>query len=678
MALEPLQATAGEETIPELVDMQRRLAYGLLLTLPVFFLAMSDLIPPLRGLRAALGGAFLPIQLLLATPVVLYCGWPFFVRGWESIRRRSLNMFTLIAGGTGIAWLYSTVAAIAPGIFPAAFHINGEVPVYFETAAVITVLVLVGQVLELRARRRTRAALQSLLRLAPSTARRIGAGGQEEDIPLDHVVRGDRLRVRPGGRVPVDGIVLEGSSPVDESMVSGESIPVLKRPGDEVIGGTLSGTGSFVMRAERIGDDTLLARIVRLVAEAQRSRAPIQRLADRVASWFVPAVLLTALGTFLIWSMVGPEPRMTHALLAAIAVLIIACPCALGLATPMSIMVGTGRGAAAGVLIRDAESLERLEKIDTLVIDKTGTLTEGRPEVTAVIPTRGTEDELLRLAASLERASEHPLAGAIVRRAVSRGLDLVEPERFEANPGHGVSGYVEGRHIALGTAQFVASAAPDGELLARAETLRRDGQTVLHAAIEGRPAGLIGVADPIKPSAYEAVRALRLGGVRILMLTGDNAVTAQAVARRLEIDEVRAEVRPEEKAAQVRDLRSSGAVVAMAGDGINDAPALAEADVGIAMGTGTDIAMETAPITLVRGDLIGILRARRLSRGMMANIRQNLAFAFLYNALCVPIAAGILYPTFGLLLNPMIASVAMSFSSLTVIGNALRLRRLSL
>lgn len=678
MALEPLQATAGEETIPELVDMQRRLAYGLLLTVPVFFLAMSDLIPPLRGLRAALGGAFLPIQLLLATPVVLYCGWPFFVRGWESIRRRSLNMFTLIAGGTGIAWLYSTVAAIAPGIFPAAFHINGEVPVYFETAAVITVLVLVGQVLELRARRRTRAALQSLLRLAPSTARRIGAGGQEEDIPLDHVVRGDRLRVRPGGRVPVDGIVLEGSSPVDESMVSGESIPVLKRPGDEVIGGTLSGTGSFVMRAERIGDDTLLARIVRLVAEAQRSRAPIQRLADRVASWFVPAVLLTALGTFLIWSMVGPEPRMTHALLAAIAVLIIACPCALGLATPMSIMVGTGRGAAAGVLIRDAESLERLEKIDTLVIDKTGTLTEGRPEVTAVIPTRGTEDELLRLAASLERASEHPLAGAIVRRAVSRGLDLVEPERFEANPGHGVSGYVEGRHIALGTAQFVASAAPDGELLARAETLRRDGQTVLHAAIEGRPAGLIGVADPIKPSAYEAVRALRLGGVRILMLTGDNAVTAQAVARRLEIDEVRAEVRPEEKAAQVRDLRSSGAVVAMAGDGINDAPALAEADVGIAMGTGTDIAMETAPITLVRGDLIGILRARRLSRGMMANIRQNLAFAFLYNALCVPIAAGILYPTFGLLLNPMIASVAMSFSSLTVIGNALRLRRLSL
>ncbi|MCZ6696380.1 MAG: copper-translocating P-type ATPase, partial [Acidobacteria bacterium] len=589
-----------------------------------------------------------------------------------------LNMFTLIAGGTGIAWLYSTVAAIAPGIFPAAFHINGEVPVYFETAAVITVLVLVGQVLELRARRRTRAALQSLLRLAPSTARRIGAGGQEEDIPLDHVVRGDRLRVRPGGRVPVDGIVLEGSSPVDESMVSGESIPVLKRPGDEVIGGTLSGTGSFVMRAERIGDDTLLARIVRLVAEAQRSRAPIQRLADRVASWFVPAVLLTALGTFLIWSMVGPEPRMTHALLAAIAVLIIACPCALGLATPMSIMVGTGRGAAAGVLIRDAESLERLEKIDTLVIDKTGTLTEGRPEVTAVIPTRGTEDELLRLAASLERASEHPLAGAIVRRAVSRGLDLVEPERFEANPGHGVSGYVEGRHIALGTAQFVASAAPDGELLARAETLRRDGQTVLHAALEGRPAGLIGVADPIKPSAYEAVRALRLGGVRILMLTGDNAVTAQAVARRLEIDEVRAEVRPEEKAAQVRDLRSSGAVVAMAGDGINDAPALAEADVGIAMGTGTDIAMETAPITLVRGDLIGILRARRLSRGMMANIRQNLAFAFLYNALCVPIAAGILYPTFGLLLNPMIASVAMSFSSLTVIGNALRLRRLSL
>ena len=514
MALEPLDATADEGASPELDDMQRRLALGLLLTIPVFSLAMADLLPWFQGLHAALGSAFVPVQFLLATPVVLYCGWPFFVRAWQSIRLRSLNMFTLIAGGTGIAWLYSTVAAIAPGLFPAAFRVEGEIPIYFETAAVITVLVLVGQVFELKARRRTRAALQSLLGLAPPTARRIAPGGQEEDVPLDRVVQGDRLRVRPGGRVPVDGVVLEGSGPVDESMVTGESIPVLKGPGDAVIGGTLGGTGSFVMRAERVGDETLLARIVRLVAEAQRSRAPIQRLADRVASWFVPAVLFVALLTFLVWSIVGPAPRMTHALLAAIAVLIIACPCALGLATPMSIMVGTGRGAAAGVLIRDAESLERLEKFDTLVIDKTGTLTEGRPEVTSIILARGTretDDELLRLAASLERMSEHPLAGAIVRRAISRGLDLVEPERFKAEPGRGVSGYIEGRHIALGTASFVSATAPDEDLAARAEILRQDGQTVLHAAIEGDPAGLIGVADPIKPSA----RRVHLGVARI-------------------------------------------------------------------------------------------------------------------------------------------------------------------
>jgi Cu+-exporting ATPase len=682
MALEPMEVTAGEEESPELLDMQRRLWLGALLTLPVFVLAMSDLIPPLEALLRDLpAGILLWTQFVLSTPVVLYCGWPFFARGWDSIVRGSLNMFTLIAGGTGIAYLYSAVAVIVPGAFPEAFRSEGRVPVYFETAAVIIVLVLVGQVLELRARRQTGAALRALLGLAPPTARRIGPGGREEDVPLERVAQGDRLRIRPGSRVPVDGVVLEGHSSIDEALVTGEPIPVEKSAGDLVIGGTLNGTGSLVMRADRVGDETLLAQIVRLVAEAQRSRAPIQRLADRVASYFVPAVIGAAVIAFVVWSLVGPEPRMAHALLAAIAVLIIACPCALGLATPMSIMVGTGRGAGAGVLIRDAQSLEILEKIDTLVIDKTGTLTEGRPEVTSIRSPLLPESELLRLAASLERGSEHPLAGAIVRSATARGLDLVESREFEALPGSGVRGRVDGKLIALGTRAFLQQLGLDtqiGNLDRSARELREEGQTVLFAAVDGRPAGLIGVADPLKSSARDAVATLRRRGVRVVMLTGDDRTTAEAVARRVGIDEVVAEVRPAEKSETVLELQAGGAVVAMAGDGINDAPALAQADVGIAMGTGTDVAMESAGVTLVKGDLRGIIRARRLSHAMMRNIRQNLFFAFLYNALLVPIAAGALYPVFGLLLSPMIASAAMSLSSLTVIGNALRLGRLEL
>ncbi len=679
MALEPLAPAAGGEPDPEIAVMQRRLWIGLILTLPVFLIAMADLIPPLRRLRTSLGGAVAWSQLVLATPVVLYCGWPFFVRAWDSIRFRALNMFTLIAGGTGIAWLYSAAATVAPGIFPEAFRSHGEVPVYFETAAVITVLVLVGQVLELRARGRTGAALRALLDLAPPTARRIGADGSEEDVALVLVSPGDRLRVRPGGRVPVDGVVLEGRGAVDESMVTGESIPAEKGPGDEVIGGTLNGTGSFIMRAERVGEETLLARIVQLVSEARSSRPPIQRLADRVSSVFVPVVLLVALITFVAWSVLGPAPRMAHALLAAIAVLIIACPCALGLATPMSILVGTGRGAAAGVLIRDAESLQLLERVDTLVVDKTGTLTEGKPEVTTIVSTLMPEHDLLRLAASLERGSEHPLADAIVRGALGAGLAPAGVTGFESHPGGGVAGTVEGRRLALGTAAFVSGGSPAADgLEEHARALRSEGQTVLHAAIDGAPAGLFGVADRIKPTARRSLDVLRRDGLRVLMLTGDNRLTAEAVARRLGIEEVRAGVSPLEKAEIVRALRSEGAVVAMAGDGINDAPALAEADVGIAMGTGADIAKETAPVTLVRGDLDGILRTRRLGRAMMANIRQNLTFAFAYNILCVPLAAGVLYPVFGLLLDPMIASAAMSLSSLTVIGNALRLRRIRL
>jgi Cu+-exporting ATPase len=682
MALEPVEVTAAEEESPELRDMQRRLGVGIILTLPVFVLAMSDLIPPLEALLKALpGSVHLWAQFVLSTPVVLYCGWPFFVRAWESILRGTLNMFTLIAGGTGIAYLYSAAAAVAPGLFPEAFRSEGRVPVYFETAAVIIVLVLVGQVLELRARRQTGAALRALLGLAPPTARRISSDGREEDVPLDRVAREDRLRILPGSRVPVDGVVVEGHSSVDEALVTGEPIPVEKSAGDPVIGGTVNGTGSLVMRADRVGQDTLLAQIVRLVSEAQRSRAPIQRLADRVASYFVPAVILVAVIAFVVWSLIGPEPRMAHALLAAIAVLIIACPCALGLATPMSIMVGTGRGAGAGVLIRDAQSLEVLEKIDTLVIDKTGTLTEGRPEVTSIDSPLLPEADLLKLAASLERGSEHPLAGAIVRSATARGLDLVESREFEAHPGSGVRGRVDGRSITLGTAAFMRELGLDisaGDLERSAATLREEGQTVLFAAVDGRPAGLIGAADPVKAGALDAIAALRRRGVRVVMLTGDNRTTAEAVARRVGIDEVVAEVRPAEKSETVQRLKADGSVVAMAGDGINDAPALARADVGIAMGTGTDVAMESAGITLVKGDLRGIVRARRLSRAMMRNIRQNLFFAFFYNALLVPIAAGVLYPVLGLLLNPMIASAAMSLSSLTVIANALRLRRLAL
>ncbi len=681
MALEPRTITAGEEDNSELRDMTRRFVVGLVLTLPVFALAMSDLIPG-RPVQDTLGvRTIVWIQLVLATPVVLWGGWPFFVRGWASVVNRRLNMFTLIAIGVGAGYAYSLVAAIFPSLLPASFRKHGGAPdVYFEAAAVITTLVLLGQVLELRARSQTSSAIRALLGLAPKTARVVRDGGAEEDLALDQVQPGDRLRVRPGEKVPVDGIVLDGASAVDESMVTGEPIPVEKSVGSGVTGGTVNGTGGFTMKAERVGADTLLAQIVRMVSEAQRSRAPIQRLADLVSAWFVPAVLATSIATFVVWSLVGPEPRLAYALVAAVAVLIIACPCALGLATPMSIMVGTGRGATAGVLIKNAEALEVMERVDTLVVDKTGTLTEGKPKLATVVATGGVDEaELLRLAASLERGSEHPLAAAIVAGAEERGVALVSALDFESVTGKGVVGTIDGRKVSLGNRKLLDELGVElGALGEQAEALRRDGQTVMFVAVNGTAAGLLGVADPIKSSTAEAIRMLHAEGIRIVMLTGDSRTTAEAVAKKLGLDEVEAEVLPEQKVEVVKRLQKEGRVVAMAGDGVNDAPALAQAHVGVAMGTGTDVAMESASVTLVKGDLRGIAKARRLSRATMRNIRQNLFFAFIYNALGVPLAAGVLYPIFGLLLSPMIASAAMSLSSFSVIANALRLRRLAL
>ena len=681
MALEPRIVTLAEEANPELRDMTRRFCVGLALTVPLVAVAMSDLIPGQPLQHAASPRLLAWLQLALATPVVLWGGAPFFQRGWASVVNRSPNMFTLIALGTGTAYGYSTAAAIAPGLFPAAVRGHGgEVGLYFEVAAVITVLVLLGQVLELRARSRTSGAIRALLGLVPTAARVIRDDGREEDVPLERVAVGDRIRVRPGERVPVDGVALEGRSAVDESMITGEPLPVEKGPGDRVTGGTVNEAGAFVMRAERVGRDTLLARIVQQVGEAQRSRAPIQRLADRVSAYFVPAVVAAAVLSAVAWGTIGPEPRLAYALVTAVAVLIIACPCALGLATPMSIMVGTGHGATAGVLIRHAEALEVMEKVDTLVVDKTGTLTEGRPRLAAVValPPHD-EGELLRLAASLEQGSEHPLGGAIVGAARERGLALEEAGDFRVVPGQGVSGRVGGRRVALGNAKLLETlgVAP-GDLGERAEGMRREGQTAVLLVVDDRPAGLLAVADPIKASTPEALRSLREDGIRVVMVTGDSRTTAEAVARSLGIDRVEAEILPDQKVAIVKRLQAEGRIVAMAGDGINDAPALAQAHVGIAMGTGTDIAMQSADVTLVKGDLRGIVRARRLSRAVMRNIRQNLFFAFVYNVVGVPLAAGVLYPVAGLLLSPIVASAAMTFSSVSVIANALRLRRVAL
>jgi Cu+-exporting ATPase len=621
------------------------------------------------------------VQLILGTPAVLWGGWPFFQRGWASMVSRRLNMFTLIALGTGVAYAYSLVAALAPGIFPASFRdADGQVPLYFEAAAVIVTLVLLGQVLELRARSQTSSAIRALLDLAPKRARRLRQDGSDDDIPLEDVVPGDRLRVRPGEKVPVDGVVLEGRSAVDESMITGEPVPAEKNPGDKVTGATVNTTGSFVMRAERVGSDTLLAQIVAMVAEAQRSRAPIQKLVDTISAWFVPSVVITAVATFIAWSILGPAPAMGFGLVNAVAVLIIACPCALGLATPMSIMVGTGRGARAGVLVKNAEALELMEKIDTLVVDKTGTLTEGKPRLAGVSPIGDVaENDLLQLAASLERGSEHPLAAAIVKGAEERGLKLATATDFATEPGKGVTGSVDGRRVAVGnTALFASLGIEAADLPARADALRQDGQGVMLVAIDGKAAGLIAVADPIKDSAMAALAALHTEHIHVVMLTGDSRTTAQAVGRRLDIDDVVAEVLPDQKASAVKKFQDQRRFVAMAGDGINDAPALAQAQVGIAMGTGADVAMESAAVTLIKGDLQGIVRARRLSRATMRNIRQNLFFAFVFNALAVPIAAGVLYPALGLLLNPMIASAAMAMSSVLVVTNALRLRTVNL
>jgi Cu+-exporting ATPase len=681
MALEPRVASAGEEANPELVDMTRRFWVSTALTVPLLLVAMGEMLP-LGGFREWLSSpAAKWVQLALSTPVVLWGGWPFFQRGWASVVNRSLNMFTLIAMGVGAAYAFSVVAILAPGVLPAAFHAHGgRSPVYFEAAAIITTLVLLGQVLELRARSRTSSAIKALLGLAPRTARRLRPDGTEEDVPLESVKPGDRLRIRPGEKVPVDGVVADGQSWVDESMITGEPIPAEKTPGSRVVGGTVNGTGSLVMEATRVGADTLLAQIVRMVGEAQRSRAPIQRLADRVSAYFVPAVLAVAVVTFVVWATFGPEPRLAYALVNAVAVLIIACPCALGLATPMSIMVGIGRGATAGVLIRNAEALERLETVDTLVVDKTGTLTVGRPRLVSVQPIDGQDgDELLRLAASLERSSEHPLGVAIVAGAQDKGLALEPVTEFQSLTGRGVTGVVSGRRAGLGNAKLVEELGIDAQpLRRRAEELRSQGQTVMFVVIDGRLSGLLGVADPIKESTPQAIELLRAEKVRLVMLTGDSRTTAEAVARQLGITDVEAEVLPEKKVEVVKRLQAEGRVVAMAGDGVNDAPALAQADVGIAMGTGTDVAMESAHVTLVKGDLRAIVRARRLSRGTMRNIRQNLFFAFIYNMLGVPIAAGALYPLFGLLLSPIIASAAMTFSSVSVIANALRLRRLAI
>jgi P-type Cu+ transporter len=681
MALEPRTVALDDEVNPELIDMTRRFWSCLVLTAPIFFLAMSDMIPGQPVQRIVSPQLLNWLQLLLATPVVLWGGWPFFQRGWASIINRSLNMFTLIAIGVGTAYIYSIIATLFPHLFPQSFRgHNGEVGVYFDAAAVITTLVLLGQVLELRARSKTSRAIKALLGLAPKTARLIRDDGTEADVPLEQVKPGNRLRVRPGEKIPVDGIVLEGTTSVDESMITGEPIPVEKTKGSKVTGGTVNGTGSFIMRAERVGSDTLLAQIVRMVAEAQRSRAPIQKLADVVAGYFVPAVVLVAVLTFIIWALAGPEPAMAYALVNAVAVLIIACPCALGLATPMSIMVGTGRGATAGVLIKNAEALEVLEKIDTLVVDKTGTLTEGKPRLVSVIPMRGQDEgELLYLAASLERGSEHPLAGAIISGAEERGLKVADAREFRSMTGKGVIGSVDGKRVALGNRKLLEELHVEAsDLSERSVELRGDGQTVMYVVVEGAVAGLVSVADPVKPSTAEAIQMLHEDGIKIVMLTGDNRTTAEAVAKKLSIDEVHAEVLPEQKGNLIKRLQAEGRTVAMAGDGVNDAPALAQAHVGIAMGTGTDVAMESAGVTLVKGDLRGIAKARRLSRGTMRNIRENLFFAFIYNVLGIPIAAGVLYPFSGMLLSPVIASVAMTFSSVSVIGNALRLNKLQL
>ncbi len=679
MALEPRTVTAEEEKNPELVNMTRRLWICTVLTIPILLVAMSDFMPSMSPLmRLASPRTWQWFEFILATPVVLWGGWPFFVRGWRSLVTRNLNMFTLIGLGVGVSYVFSVVGTFLPGIFPASFRgEDGEVGVYFEAAAAITTLVLLGQVMELRARSQTGAAIRALLGLAPKTARLIRDDGSEVDVPLDQVKPGDRLRVRPGEKIPVDGVVLEGVSSVDESMLSGEPIPVEKITGARVTGATVNGMGSLIVRAERVGSETLLAQIVRMVSEAQRSRAPIQKLADVVAGYFVPIVVAIAALTFAIWAVWGPNPRLAHAIVNAVAVLIIACPCALGLATPMSIMVATGKGATLGVLLKNAEAIELMRQVDTLVVDKTGTLTEGKPKLVAVEPADGFDaDRLLRLAATLERGSEHPLAAAIVKGAEERGLKLSTTEAFESLTGRGVRGRVENSSVALGNAKLLEELKVDpGELAAKAETMRADGQTVMFVVVENKIAGLLAVADPIKQTTAEAIRQLHADGVRIVMLTGDSRTTAQAVARKLQIDEVIAEVLPQDKASIVKRLQNEGRFVAMAGDGINDAPALAQAQVGIAMGTGTDVAMESADVTLLKGDLRGIVRARALSRATMRNIKQNLFFAFVYNSLGVPIAAGILYPFFGLLLSPMIAAAAMSFSSVSVITNALRLRR---
>ena len=679
MALEPVLVSLEAGPNVELIDMTRRFWIGLVLAIPVFILEMGG---HLFGLTHAIGQQVSNwLQLILATPVVLWAGWPFFQRGWQSLVNRSLNMFTLIAMGTGTAWIYSVVATLAPGIFPDAFRQHdGSVAVYFEAAAVITVLVLLGQVLELRARESTSGAIRALLDLAPKTARIIRDDGTEEEVQLDTVHVGDRLRVRPGEKVPVDGEVLEGRSAVDESMVTGESMPVTKQIGSKAIGGTMNQSGALVIEAKKVGRDTMLSQIVQLVAEAQRSRAPIQRLADQVSGWFVPAVIVVAVLAFIAWSIWGPEPRFSFGLIAAVSVLIIACPCALGLATPMSIMVGVGRGAQAGVLIKNAEALEHMEKVDTIIVDKTGTLTEGRPAVIAIVPAPGfTEDEALRLAASVERASEHPLALAIVRAAEERGIATAPVADFDSPTGKGAYGTVDGKRIPLGNAKFLAEQGVDVAPLAdEADRLREDGATAIFMGVDGRIAAIFAIADPVKPSTPEALAALKAQGIRVVMLTGDNWTTAKAVARQLGIDEVEAEVLPDQKSAVVQRHKAAGEVVAMAGDGVNDAPALAAADVGIAMGTGTDVAMESAGVTLLKGDLTGIVRARRLSEAVMGNIRQNLFFAFIYNALGVPVAAGVLFPFFGILLSPIIAAAAMALSSVSVIANAARLRRVKL
>ena len=679
MALEPETVTAEAPPNQELIDFTRRFWVGLVLTLPVFALEMGG---HLANLHMFIPGQMSNwIQFALATPVVLWCGWPFFERGWTSLRTRRLNMFTLIAMGVGVAWLYSVVAVVAPTLFPPAFlKADGSAPVYFEAAAVITVLVLVGQILELRAREQTSGAIRALLDLTPKTARRIRADGIDEDVSLDQIAVGDRLRVRPGEKIPVDGELLEGRVAVDESMVTGESMPVTKDVGDRVVAGALNKTGSFIMRADKVGADTLLAQIVQMVAQAQRSRAPIQRLADTVSGWFVPTVIAIALLAAVVWGLVGPEPRLSYALVAAVSVLIIACPCALGLATPISIMVGVGRGAHAGVLIKNAEALERFEKVDTLVLDKTGTLTEGRPSVTAILPAQGfVEADILRLSASLERGSEHPLADAIVRAAKDRDIPLTEAVDFDSPVGRGVRGTIEGRQVASGNTRFLGELSIDVSALEpKAEALRHDGATAIFVAIDGKAAGVIGIADPIKATTPAAILALKAAGLRLVMMTGDNRTTAEAVARRLGIDEVQAEVLPQDKASVVQQLRSQGRIVAMAGDGVNDAPALAAADVGVAMGAGSDVAIESAGVTLLGGDLHGIVRARHLSRAVMGNIRQNLVFAFGYNALGIPVAAGLLYPVFGWLLSPALAALAMALSSVSVIGNALRLRAVKL